>query len=103
MVLLFYVDECLMFNHNKYKIDEVYAPFFKAYFKIEDDVELNNYLGIELYLRPDVSIHLRQPYFTHVILNMIPGMCKSSPNPTPAVKYPLAKKCGTSRKKKYFN
>ena len=60
MVLLFYVDDCLMFSPYKDKIDEVYASL-QEYFKIEDDRELNKYLGIDLYHHPDGSIHLMQP------------------------------------------
>ena len=47
MVLLFYVDDCLMFSPSKDKIYEVYASLH-ADFKIEDDGELNKYLGIDL-------------------------------------------------------
>ena len=36
MVLLFYVDDCLIFSPFNYKIDEVYASLQK-YFKIEYD------------------------------------------------------------------
>ena len=56
MVPLFYVDDCLMFSPSKGKIDEVYA-YLQAYFKIEDDGDLNKYLEMELYHRPDGSIH----------------------------------------------
>ena len=45
MVLLFYVDDRLMFSPSKDKFDEVYA-YLKADFKIEDDGDLNKYLGI---------------------------------------------------------
>ena len=41
-------------------IDEVYASL-QVDFNIEYDGELKKYLGIELYRRPDGSIHLRQP------------------------------------------
>ena len=47
MVLLFYVDNCLLFSPYKDKIDEIYA-YLRAYFNIEDDGDLNKYLGIEL-------------------------------------------------------
>ena len=84
MVLLFYVDDCQMFSPYKDKIDEVYAPI-KTDFKIEDDREINKYIGIDLDHRPYVSIHLSQPYLTQSILNMIPGIVKSNAKPTPAV------------------
>ena len=73
MVLLFYVDDCLIFSHSKDKIYEVYASI-KAYLKIEYDGELNKYLGIDLDYRPYGSIHLRQSYLTQIILSMIPGI-----------------------------
>ena len=79
-----------MFIPSKDKIDGVYA-YIQADFKIENDGELNKYLGIELDRRPDISIHIRQPYLTQIILNVIIGMGKSSANPTPAVKPPLEK------------
>ena len=59
MVLLFYVSDCLMFSPFKDKIDDIYTSL-QEYFKIEDDGELKQYLGIELYRLPDGSIHLRQ-------------------------------------------
>ena len=87
MFLLYYVDDCLMFSLSKNKIGEVYVSL-QEYFKTEDDGYLNKYLGIDLDLRPDGSIHLSQPYLTNIILNMIPGMENSSAKPTPAVKPP---------------
>ena len=45
MVLLFYVNFCLMFIPSKDKIDGVYASL-QEYFNIEDDEELKKYLGI---------------------------------------------------------
>ena len=98
MILLFYVDDFLMFSPSKDKIDEVYASL-QAYFKIEDDGELNKYLGIELDCRPDGSIHLSQSYLSQNILNMIPVMDKLSANPAPAVKPPLAKNEGAQARK----
>ena len=73
MVLLFYVDDCLIFRPSKYKIDEVYASP-QTYSKIEDDGYLNRYLGIELERFPDFSIHLMQTYQTQRILKIILGM-----------------------------
>ena len=52
IVLIFYVDSRLIFIPIKDKIDEVYASL-QAYFNIEDDGDINKYLGIELERRPD--------------------------------------------------
>ena len=87
-----------MFSPSKDKIDILYASH-KEYFNIEDDGELNKYLGVELYCLPDVSIHLGQPYLIQIIPNIIPGMDKSRYNPTPVVKACPAKKWGIPSKK----
>ena len=71
-----------MFSTSKDKIDEVYA-FSQSYFNIEEDVSLNKYLWIDLEHHPYGSIHLRQPYLTQRIVNMIPVMYNSSDKPTP--------------------
>ena len=102
MVLIFYVDYCLICSPSKDKIDEVYA-YLQAYLKIEYGVNIKNYLGIEMYHRPDVSIHMRQPYITQIFPNMITSMEKSSAKPTPAVKPPLAKNEGSHAGKNDFN
>ena len=41
-----------MFSPSKDKIDEVYASL-QSYLNIEDDGDINKYLGIELERRPD--------------------------------------------------
>ena len=101
MVLIFYVDDCLVFSPSKGKIYEVYASIQED-FNIEDYGELSKYLRINLDRHPDGSIHIGQPYLTQRILNMIPGMDKSSSKPTSAVKPPLAKIEGAQTRKKYF-
>ena len=47
MVLLFYVDDCLMFSYYQDKIDDVYASLWK-YFNIEDGGDLKKYIGKEM-------------------------------------------------------
>ena len=76
-----------MISPNKDKIDEVYASI-QVYFNIENDGELNKCFGIELYHRPDGSIHLSHSYLTKKILNTVTGIYQSSTNTTPAVKTP---------------
>ena len=51
MLLLFYVDDFLMFIPSKDKIDDVYASL-QVYYNIEDNVYLNKYLGIDLERHP---------------------------------------------------
>ena len=47
-----------MFIPSKDKFDDIYYSF-QSDLNIEDDKELNKYLGIELDLRPYGSIHIR--------------------------------------------
>ena len=91
-----------MFSPSRDKIDEVYASL-QEYFKIEDDGDLSKYLGIELDFHPNSSIHLRQSYLTQRILNIIPGMDKSSAKPNPAVKPSLLKNEGAQERNNNFN
>ena len=60
MVLIFFVDDGLMFSYSQDKIDDVYA-YLRAYFNIEDYGDLNKYIGIEMERSPYVSIHPRNP------------------------------------------
>ena len=45
MVLVFYVDDYLVFSPSKDKIDDIYSSLPED-LNIEDDRELNKYLGI---------------------------------------------------------
>ena len=80
-----------MFSTSKDKIDDVYTSL-QDYFNIDDYVELNKYIGIDPEHWPDGSIHIRKPYLTQIIINMIPGIKKLSATPTPAVKPPIEKR-----------
>ena len=94
MVLLLYINDYLLFISSKGKIDKIYVSL-QVNYKIEHDGDLRKYLEIDLDHRPDGSIHMRHPYQTLIILNMIPGMDKSSSNPNPLIKPPLAKNEGS--------
>ena len=102
MVLLFCVDHFVTFSLSNDKIEGFYASL-QTEFKIEDDGELKKHLGIQLDHRPDGSIHLRKPYLTQRIINMIPGMDKYSDKHTPSVKPPLDKNEGAQSRKNDFN
>ena len=90
MLPIFCVDNCLISSPSEDKIDKLYASI-QEIFKKEDDRDLNKYPGIELERHSDGSIYLRQPSQTQIILNMIPGMYKSSATPTPVIKPPQEK------------
>ena len=90
MILLFHVDNFLLFSTSKDKTEDVYASI-KADFNIEDYGYLKK-KGIEMYHCPYGSIHLIKLYLTQRKINVIPDMKKSSAKPTPAVNHPLTKK-----------
>ena len=58
MVVIFYVNACLMFITYRDINDKLYASL-QADFKIGDDVDINKYLVIEMDRHPYGSIHLR--------------------------------------------
>ena len=73
MVLLFYVDDFLMFSPSKDTIYDIY-DYIHADLNIEYHGELNKHLGIELDRCPDCSIHPMQNYLNQRIINIISGM-----------------------------
>ena len=85
IVLLFYVDECLMLGSSKDTIDEEYASL-QEYFNIEDDGEIKKYIGRDLEHCRDDTIHISQDYLTQWIINIIPVMQKSITNQNPVFK-----------------
>ena len=82
-----------MFIPFQDKIDDVYV-YLQEDFKIEDNGDLNNDLGIDLDRQPYGSIHLSHPYLTQSIINLMPDTGKSNYKPTPAVTSPLEKNGG---------
>ena len=71
----------------------------QAYLNIEEDGDLNKYIGINMVRRPYASIYPRHPYLTQRILDMIPNMNKSSDKPTPGVKSYLSINEGSQARK----
>ena len=51
MVLLFYVEDCLIFSTSKNKIDDVYTSL-QAYLKTKHNGDIYEYLGIYPDCRP---------------------------------------------------
>ena len=97
----FYVNYCLIFDPFKDEIDDVYGSLWGG-LKIEDDGYINKYIGIDINSFSDGLIHIMQPYLAQRIINMIPGMEKSSAKPTPSFKPPLAKNDGVQTRKNDF-
>ena len=98
MVLLFCVNDCLIFSPSKDNIVYFY-DYLYSYFNIDTFGEINKYLGIRLDLHPCGSIHLRQPHITQMIINLIPGIENSGSNPNPFSKPPLASNKGDQTRK----
>ena len=93
MVLLLYIDDFLILSTYKDRIDGFYTSL-QEYLNIEDDGYIYKYLGIELDRLPDGLINLMQPYITQSIVKFVPGMYKSSANPTLEFNPPLTKMRG---------
>ena len=93
MVLLFYVEDCQSFSPSKYRIVDVYTSI-QADFRIEDDEQLDKYIEIYLYCCSYCPIYLRNPYLTHIIINMILCIENTEPRPTTTSKLPPVKNEG---------
>ena len=75
VVLLFHVDDCLMFSPSEDIIYDVYASL-QVDLNIEDNGDLNKYIGIDPDRLPYGSIHIIHNYLTERTINMILGMDK---------------------------
>ena len=67
MVLVTYVDDCLIFCKEKEQADELIKSLQKDY-SLTDEGDVSTYLGVEISKNDDNSIKLSQPHLKRRIL-----------------------------------
>ena len=60
VIILFYVDNTWIFSPTKQEADTVFADLQREKFKVDDEGEVQDFLGISFAKRSDGSFHLRQ-------------------------------------------
>ena len=68
IVLVVYIDDCILFSPNNSLIDETIKKLCDAKFNIEDQGTVNDFLGIKVERFPDGTIRLTQPNLIESIL-----------------------------------
>ena len=77
VIILIYVDDCIILSKNKQSIIKILELLRKNY-TITDEGEMEEYLGIKLE-RTDDTIKMSQPLLINRIIETIPGMKKANP------------------------
>ena len=70
IVLVVYVDDCLMFTPKKERADALVKELEKR-FTIEDEGDITNYLGINITTPEPNTIEMVQPALTERIINTL--------------------------------
>ena len=81
VIILIYVDDCVIISKDEKKIEDTITCLRKRY-AITDEENMEEYLGIKLEHTGD-SIRMSQPLLIERIIDAVPGMRKANP-----VKYP---------------
>ncbi len=78
MVLLTYVNDCIIISPSKESINCLIASMHSGpkKFKLTDEGDINKFLGIKITHLDDNSFDLSQPFFINRILNFL-GLCKN--------------------------
>ncbi len=80
MVLLTYVDDCIIISPSRDSIDRLISSMQSGpeNFKLTDEGGVNKFLGVEITHLDDNSFELSQPFLIDRILNFL-----GNPNPNP--------------------
>ena len=83
VIILIYVDDCIIMSADKDKIAQTMESLKKRY-AITDEGKMEEYLGIKLE-HTDDSIRMSQPLLIERIIDAVPGMNKANPANYPAL------------------
>jgi len=89
IVVLSYVDDCLIFAQRNESITALIQSFCKIDFQFTEEGTVDNYLGVEI-TNNGQEIELKQPYLTNRIIRES-GLDEANPKDVPVVK-PLLQK-----------
>lgn len=84
IMILVYVDDCLIFSKDQKLTEETYQCLKKD-FDLNDEGSIDKYLGIDIKRQKNGTIHLTQPSLHNQIVESMPGISNSNPKYTPAI------------------
>ena len=82
IIILVYVDDCLLFSDSERLIDETFKQLETMY-KLTDEGSIDKYLGIDI-KRKKGEYHLTQPLLQQRVVQAIKGISEANPKYTPA-------------------
>ena len=68
LIVLVFVDDCLVFSREKKKVDDFIAQLRHQSFILTDEGDIRQYLGIDVRHRSDGTIELRQPFLIETLI-----------------------------------
>jgi hypothetical protein len=82
MILLTYVNDCIIISPSKASIDRLILSMQSGpeNFKLTDEGDVNKFLGIEIMRLNDNSFKLSQPFLIDCIFNFL-GLCNNKFDP----------------------
>ncbi|KAL7563769.1 hypothetical protein ACA910_020453 [Epithemia clementina (nom. ined.)] len=87
VMMLIYIDDCLLFSPSKQAIDAVVLSLRNSYqgFNVDDQGEVKDFLGIKIRKQTDGSIMLTQPHLINSIIQDLQLQSNSQVRETPAL------------------
>ncbi|KAL7557091.1 hypothetical protein ACA910_011910 [Epithemia clementina (nom. ined.)] len=87
VMMLVYIDDCLLFSPKKEAIDQVVLSLRNSHqrFNVDDQGEVKDFLGIKIRKQPDGSIMLTQPHLIDSIIKDLQLQSNSQVRDTPAL------------------
>ena len=85
VIIVSYVDDCLVFSNDKRKIKETLDKLKNQGFVFTDEGSIEQYLGIQIENNSDGSITMSQPFLLKRIIEALPGLKDTNPANIPAL------------------
>ena len=103
-MIILYVDDCIIISKTKEEADRVFSELDKRGYKMTDEGNMEEYLGILITHGKDKSFRMSQPFLIDRIIASIPGMTDARSASTPAVAGEILNKdIGGELRKEHWN
>eukprot|EP00957_Ditylum_brightwellii_P130263 9937040-Ditylum_brightwellii.AAC.2 len=84
LVIIVYVDNCLMFRNSKDEVDNIVEELGKRFDITDEGITVKEYLGVKIDHNKDGSFRMYQPHLMQRIIQTIPGTENTNEHLIPA-------------------
>ena len=103
-MIILYVDDCIILSRTKEEADKFFTELDKRGYKMTDEGNMKEYLGVIITHGKYKSFKMSQPFLIDTIIASIPGMTDARSTCTPAVAGEvLNKDIGGEPRKEHWN